>query len=551
VRGHKAWALLARILLSRSPLDRRALAAELFFDADDPLGALRWSLAALRKALGRSTLFAGDPLAADLPQDIELDVRMIRNRGFDAECAGTLLQGIELRNAQEFTTWLLVEREGVAANLAARIRDEVIGSIAVSEVDRAVRLSELLVHRAPFDESAHILLARSLVAAGRAEAALDHVEATESVFLAEFGERPSAALRSAARRTTAAPPAGVSPAAYARSLLDAGKAALSAGAADAGIDCLRRAAQEAEGSTDKHLFATASLELGSALVHAVRGFDDEGSVALRSAAEVAEPAGYDSIASAAWRELGHVESLAGRRPTADEYLERALNHADDDNSLAGAHAERGFNLVDWGKIDDGLSAFEVALDHARRAGNRRREIWCLGLAPRGLMLADRLPAAKASLAKCLELIDTERWVAFRPWPESLLYEVRLRQRESPAAMRSGLEETFALSCQIGDPCWEGTAARAVALTFLAEGNPEQALVWLADGLKRIGRITDTYVGMVVEILASYAEVNFRTGQRSEADALLRKLLAMSARAHMDVHLARASDLIAESRNHPR
>lgn len=46
VRGHLAWALLARILLSEISLERRSPANELFPDAVEPLGSLRWCLAA-------------------------------------------------------------------------------------------------------------------------------------------------------------------------------------------------------------------------------------------------------------------------------------------------------------------------------------------------------------------------------------------------------------------------------------------------------------------------------------------------------------------------
>jgi DNA-binding SARP family transcriptional activator len=44
-RGRKAWALLAYLLLADRPPSRRHLAELLFADADDPLGALRWTLA--------------------------------------------------------------------------------------------------------------------------------------------------------------------------------------------------------------------------------------------------------------------------------------------------------------------------------------------------------------------------------------------------------------------------------------------------------------------------------------------------------------------------
>lgn len=65
-RGHQSWAVLARVLLSERPLHRRQLAAELFSDTADPLGALRWCLAALRLSLGRETLL-GDLIEARLP----------------------------------------------------------------------------------------------------------------------------------------------------------------------------------------------------------------------------------------------------------------------------------------------------------------------------------------------------------------------------------------------------------------------------------------------------------------------------------------------------
>ena len=62
-RGRKTWALAG--LLCCWPSGRRAasgLAELLFADADDPLGALRWTLAELRRALGAADLVTGDPV---------------------------------------------------------------------------------------------------------------------------------------------------------------------------------------------------------------------------------------------------------------------------------------------------------------------------------------------------------------------------------------------------------------------------------------------------------------------------------------------------------
>lgn len=65
-RGRKAWAVLSYVLLAERPPSRTHLAELLFSDADDPLGALRWSLAELRRALGVSGVLSGDPVATTL-----------------------------------------------------------------------------------------------------------------------------------------------------------------------------------------------------------------------------------------------------------------------------------------------------------------------------------------------------------------------------------------------------------------------------------------------------------------------------------------------------
>ena len=51
-RGHKAWGVLAYLVLAERPVARARLAGLVFGEADDPLGALRWTLAQLRRALG-------------------------------------------------------------------------------------------------------------------------------------------------------------------------------------------------------------------------------------------------------------------------------------------------------------------------------------------------------------------------------------------------------------------------------------------------------------------------------------------------------------------
>jgi tetratricopeptide (TPR) repeat protein len=543
LRGFQAWALLARVLLARQPVDRRTLATELFPETADPLGALRWCLASLRKALDCADCLNGDPVEFGYSKEIQVDVWLLDSEDFDSEAAGPLLGKFKPRSSPEFETWLLVERARIAAIVESRIRQDTFRAISVADHDRAVRLAELGARQNPFDERAHVLLVKSLALAGRFEAASRHVDATEAFFLAELGERPSPAMRSAARRTISAPSGGISHEAFVSSLIQSGLAALSAGTVDAGIDCLRRAVSDAEKIKGGVLRARATLELGTALVHSVRGFDDEGAVLLLQSTELARAAGDGGIAAAGFRELGYVEALAGRRPVAERYLRRALDLAEYRNDLAGIHAVIGFNLVDWGRPAQGLEHYELSLDHARSTGNRRREIWTLGLGGWGMLAAGRLADADQWLSNCLALIDQQQWVAFRPWPVAVLSESQLRRDVPPARLRPALEQAFALSCQVQDPCWEAAVARTLALTYAAENELAKAMDWLREARKRAARDTDVYAALQVSILANQTDISARQGLIDAADAFAREWVALAARTHMDTHVERAAAFI--------
>jgi len=426
------------------------------------------------------------------------------------------------------------------------LRREALRALSNGDAARALALAQRGVMRNGLDEGAHVLLVRSLAFAGLHETALEHVEATERLFVEELGERPSAALRSAARRSVASPPGGVSATVFVNSLIQSGLAALSAGAVDAGVDCLRRAAGEAEKVRDRPLFARALLELGTALVHSVRGYDDEGSILPRQAADAAKFAGEAALACTAFRELGYVEALAGRRPSAAQYLAEAAGFAESRDGLAGVRAVEGFNLVDWGRVEDGLEAYGAALEGACGAGSRRWEIWSLGIGARGLIAADRFAEADAWLRRCLQLVEEQRWTAFRPWPVALLGECELRRRRDLDRIRPELEASFAMSCQLGDPCWEGAVARTLALTYSAEGDLAAASNWLGEASRRSQRETDGYVGLQVDILADQAELSRRLGRPDEARAHANAWITLAARTHMDRHIERAAEFIARA-----
>ena len=104
LRSRKSWALLAYLVLSEAAPTRSQLAGLLFAEADDPLRALRWSLAEIRRCLGDGASLDGDPVVLRLPDDAVVDVASLTHGawtdavevvGLDAE----LLDGLGPRRA--------------------------------------------------------------------------------------------------------------------------------------------------------------------------------------------------------------------------------------------------------------------------------------------------------------------------------------------------------------------------------------------------------------------------------------------------------------------
>lgn len=538
LRGVKPWALLARVILTDEPVSRRRLAAELFPDADDPLGAVRWALTSIRRALGTPGAFTGDPVDPRLPDGVTVDALDVLQGRFEPSSCGELLEDAEPHDAPDYSTWLLIARRHLAARVDALLHDELISALSRGRFSRAVELGGIAVRRSPFDERAHVLFVRALAAAGDPDRALEHVLDVEARFRSELGHEPSAALRSAARRSVADAAPGVSASAIASSLLDAGRAALAAGAVDAGLDCLRRAAASAEHHGDGAQVARCHLALGGALVHSVRGFDDEGSILLDQAAHLARIAGDRETAVHALRERAYVDAIAGRRPEAETRLRLAHELADgDDTLLAGLLAVAGLNLTDWGRLDEGVASFEAAVEHARRAGDDRRIAWAEGIGAWSLVSLGRVQEARCWASDSLDLVSELKWVAFEPWPLTVLAEAGV---ERPTVE---LERCFAMSCQLEDPCWEGASARALAIAASDRGDHETARRWINEARGRAGRKPDVWIRVVGEILLSEARLLLAAGDATRAGQAAREAVATAARTQLDDVLRQALDVL--------
>ena len=110
-RGAKSWALLAYLVLAERPVPRSRLADLLFDEADDPAGALRWTLSQLRRALGPAASLSGDPVRWEPADGTVVDVDVVTAGSWTEAIAlpsfgGSLLEGLVLRTGPVFELWL-------------------------------------------------------------------------------------------------------------------------------------------------------------------------------------------------------------------------------------------------------------------------------------------------------------------------------------------------------------------------------------------------------------------------------------------------------------
>jgi len=535
-RGRKAWALLGYLLLSERSPGRGHLAGLLFGDADDPLGALRWNLGELRRSLGRPDLFRGDPVATELGDDTAVDLRFPMSAAADPSpllgAGGELLEGVYLASCLEFESWLSVERHKASATLEALLRQSAVALLAAGNPGDAVSYAACAVARNPLAEGNHELLVRCLAVAGDRPAAMRQIAVCEDLLRRELGIEVSAALREAAAADSGSPSVpALGGRAAAASQLEAGRAAIMAGAADAGVQCLRRAVAEAARCRDAELRCRALAALGSALIHSMRGRDEEGAVVLHEAAQLASRVGDRATAVTVYRELGFVEVQAGRRTTADAWLAKAQAAAESDEELGAVLGVRGMNASDLGDYPAAFAHLNESVERADRAADHRQQAWSLSILGRAHLLRAERSQAAVALERSLELIQEQRWMAFLPWSQALRAEIDLDVGDVGAAA-DGFERAWALACQIQDPCWEGMAARGLGLLNARRGDQAAATGWLDEAVSRSHRVSDPYQWVHAHALDAAIADALDRGDRDRARRLNARLEALAARCDM-------------------
>jgi DNA-binding SARP family transcriptional activator len=542
-KGRKAWALLAYLALAERAPTRQRVAGLLFGEADDPMAALRWNLAELRRALGNAQTVLGDPIEL-LRDGASIDVDVLRHgqwtQAITLDGLGhDLLEGMEFGAAPAFDAWLLTTRRHLRALASSMLHEAGLALVSSGEYTAAIDASVRLVELDPYDENAQTLLVRSLAASGDRSGAQERVRMCTALFQRELGIEPSHGLRLAAEvspGTSTLAAVGGRPAV--RAQLEAGEAAIAAGAVEAGLQCLRRAVAEAEACADDDLLARSLFSLGSALVHAVRGRDLEGAAALHDAIAVAERTGASGVVASSSRELGFVDVQQGRHERAELWLARAETIAGSDVAeLARVNGIRGMALSDSARYPEAIETLQRSIKFANDVGAEKQAAWSLSLLGRAHLLRGDYELATAALDECVGLVRAESWTAFLPWPEALSAELELLNGNVERAAE-GFDHAFALACQIDDPCWQGLAGRGAGLIEVVRSSSTTGIERLQDARTRCSGLPDSYQWVIAYVLDALCATAVRD-RHPAAVAWINDLERLAATTGMREFVARA------------
>ncbi|GAB3595717.1 hypothetical protein GCM10027446_21400 [Angustibacter peucedani] len=539
LRSRKSWALLTYLLLGERAPSRAQLAGLLLAEADDPLRTLRWHLSELRRGLGAGVEVEGDPVVLRLPVDARVDVRTVLGGQWqdavDLPGLGAgLLEGTVVRGAAGFETWLLAQQQQVAAATEAVLHEAALRCASRGDLDAALGFAVRAAAMNDLDETHQALLIRVYRLRGDDEAAARQYRACVARFGDELGVRPGQAVQAALRE--APHEAGtVTDETTLAAVVEAGTAAVQAGAAEAGIGSLRTGVEMADRSDHARWRVAARLQLAEALVHSVRGLDEEGVAILHEADEIAVAQGQVQDAAQARAELGYVDFLRARYDRAQRWLAEAL----DAGGLVEARA-----ATYLGCVASDRAAYPQAVEHlargtsaARAGGQDRLHAYGTSMLGRVHLLRGELDRAEQQLTAAVELAEAAHWLAFLPWPQALLGEVHLARGDAAAAGLV-LGHAFARACQLADPCWEGLSARGLALVAEEGGDTDRAFAVLADARQRAGRVSDPYVWLDAYILDAQCLLGRRHGHPRTA-TWVEDLRVLAARTGMKELVVRA------------
>ena len=491
-RSRKSWALLAYLLLAERPptrapagraavrRGRRSAPGAALEPVGDPPRA--WA----------PGLVDGDPVVLRLPPGAVVDVDVAQRGGPGArrvELPGSgadLLEGVAVRGAPAFEIVAARPSSRRVAAASEAILHEAAAGLDWRAATRPAALGYAVRAAAmrPLDENHQALVIRLYRLTGDDDAAEKQFAACAALLRAgarayprrRRSQRPrgrTAAARPARGRPTT-PPSRRSSRPVRRPSRP-GRSRPACVAADRGPAGGRAPSRSG-------LRLTARLALAEALIHSLArpGRGRAGRALRGRRASRWRPPADRRRRREARAELGYVDFLRARYDRAELWLTDALRAAPTRLRAVTAKATTYLGCVESDRGD---------YDRAHRPASVRRWRWPGRVATRAgrptplsmlgrrelLTGATSTPRRTSSSTPSIALAERDHWLAFLPWPQAMRGEVQLATGDVATAPMRLSQQAFARACQLGDPCWEGMSARALALVAEADRRGGQRL----------------------------------------------------------------------------
>jgi alpha-glucoside transport system substrate-binding protein len=191
--GYRPFALLAYLLIRGKPQSREHLVHLLFDRPNDPRAALRWTLTQLRKTVGADVILADrQEIAFSFQSDHWLDVSAFE-AGDLSLYRGQLLEGLDLRDARLYNSWLLVERERLRALYQARLEQRLQQQWDVDDAASVEKTTLLLLQLDNLREEWHRALMSAYTRQGKFDAAKVQYELCRQILAEELHLEPAPA----------------------------------------------------------------------------------------------------------------------------------------------------------------------------------------------------------------------------------------------------------------------------------------------------------------------------------------------------------------------
>ncbi len=446
LEGHKPWALLTYLLLEPHAPTRRELADLLWSEADDPLGAVRWSLSQVRKAI--------NPPAEIGERDgrIKIDAEVL------VVDAGELLRG-----------------EWDEVSIDDLVRGELLEGMSFGEApSRALRTE-------PFDDLLHELVVEIHAARGDRERARTYIAGLERRYRDELNMDPPASI---SRPLERAPRSAAEPLlrldVQARALLDTAQIRFWAGSFESARDISLRAARQAAESGDRALEARALILGSTTYTEGGLGSAREWTGLLQRALRVANELGDRTTIAQIECERGRIAAIEGRYGSAEASFRRARRLADDvgDTREAGwARAMLAVCQADRGDNEGAEAELRAALP-------------AVGWAPYAMAVLARVRTSRGDVDEGKAFADAavtraerEGLLPHLPWALVQAGDARLAEGDL-----EGATERFTRALTIAQethcPTAQAQALRGLGLAARARGDNERALTLLREALTR-------------------------------------------------------------------